>query len=157
MKYFTAELLEQFRSQDDRLAEAATDEWEKRADAYAAYLRSVRAQLPARLGELLDNYYLHDAEIVCAASLEGEYQVNLKLATPPHTSLLLAYKSVDTLEVLPPKANPPGPPAVAWLYDELEVETDKAVFKHSILLTNGWELRISFRDFNFSTCRSNGP
>jgi hypothetical protein len=149
MNYFTPELLERFRSQDDQEAETAADEWEAKGEAYVAYLRSVAAQLPAPLRQLLENYYLHDAEMVFAAVDGTEFQVTLKLDTPPHDSLLLTYKSVDAVQVIPHPPSPCSPVPVVWLYDEVEIQHDQAAFKHSILLSNGWDLRISFRDFSF--------
>lgn len=149
MKYFTPELLEQFRFTDDREAEKAADEWDRRGDDYIAYLRSVAPQLPASLRQLLENHYLHDAEIVFAAQDETKFQVTLKLDTPPHDSLLLTYKSVDAWQVLPHPPSPCSPVPVVWLYDEVEIQHAKAPFKHSILLSNGWELQISFGDFSF--------
>ena len=157
MKYFTPQLLDKFRSKDDKIADTALDRWEKEAEAYAEYLQAVQSQLPTPLRQLVSNYYLHDAEVVFAGRKERDYFVTLKLDAPPQDFLWLQYELVADPIVLQHHADPATNAPVQWLYDEIEIQHDGTLFfifpqthfKHSILLTNGLELQIAFRNFSF--------
>ena len=57
MKYMTPELLVSVRSEDDSVAEAAAEEWERRGEEYRARLEALRDgarrhAFPDRLGEV---------------------------------------------------------------------------------------------------------
>jgi hypothetical protein len=64
MKFFTADLLERFGSDHDHIALAAQSELEQRAEEYSRSLGEVELELPQRFRELLDRYYLHDAQVM---------------------------------------------------------------------------------------------
>jgi hypothetical protein len=156
MKYFTPELLERFRSQDDQVASVASDEWEKRLKEYEDYLCSVRSQLPSQLRLILERYHLHDAQVLFAASLGETCQINLRLDAPPQNSLLLNYELIHQPSVIQHQGNLSPNLPISWLYDEVEVLHGRSrlflpqtSFQHSILLTNGLELQIPFRHFNY--------
>jgi hypothetical protein len=157
MKYFTPQLLDKFRSKDDKVADQASERWEKEAQAYTEYLQGVHSQLPAPLLQLFGNYYLHDAEVVFAGRKERDYFVTVKLDAPPGDFLWLQYELVAEPIILQHHAGPVTHVPVQWLYDEIEILHDgtrffifpQTHFRHSILLTNGSELQISFRDFRF--------
>jgi len=158
MKYFTPELLEQFRSEDEKTAESASDQWETQVEHYGQYLRSVKAQLPSQFRELLDHYCLHDAKVGATGTIGQYFLLSLRLDTPPQDTLWLTYGLVDNFTVNHHRTSAPDDVPVEWLYDEVEVHHDKTrylffpqtSFRHSILLSNGWELQIGFRNFSFS-------
>jgi hypothetical protein len=129
MNYFTPDLLARFGSEDDRVALAAQEELEQRAERYAQYRRSIAAKLPKRFRELQQRFYLHDARVLFpgllqpllypepvwgpggmrlfAASLSPEVEsrgwpffwIALQLDTPPKEFLVLHYRQVLIEEV----------------------------------------------------------
>jgi hypothetical protein len=162
MRFFTPELLARFRSNDERTAEKAADEWDGQSEAYASYWKRIRGQFPALFVRFQEDYYLHDAQIVSAYPLHDRLFVNLRLDTPPHDTLLLVYHLV-ALPLLSAGPSPPESPVNApiyWLYDEAEVLVPQKTplfsffsrphFRHSILLSSGQELSIDFRNFELS-------
>lgn len=67
MKFFTPDLLERFRSEDDRVSLAAHDELETRSERYAEHLKAILSKAPPRFRELQERFYLHDARVVWPA------------------------------------------------------------------------------------------
>ena len=45
MKYMTPELLARFRSENDDIADAAAEEWDRQCEAYREHLKTIRASL----------------------------------------------------------------------------------------------------------------
>lgn len=80
------------------------------------------------------------------------YRITLRLDAPPREILALDYRAVR-IEVA--YRGPVSPadrcPHVEWLQDEVDLITTArgTDFRHSILLTNGCELRLTFADFDF--------
>jgi hypothetical protein len=185
MKFFTADLLERFGSDHDHIALAAQSQLEQRAEEYSRNLGEVELELPQRFRELLDRYYLHDAQVMehsrlgnvenlsiadpelgaCSTRWKPVEQIDgrllsfwivLALDTPPRDVVVLQYRSVlidgaDTHQSL----REDGCPYLEWQYDEVElVETGRGKeFRHSILFSNGLELRLRFKDFDFTTLK----
>jgi hypothetical protein len=150
MKYFTADLLHRFGSEEPSRSSAGLEEWERTCEHYNAYLDSVKGVMSSGLKQIIDRYYLHDAKVLGMGKQGPFFVVMLQLDTPPH--LLLALTISLTSE---PTTNPAALPAelcstgqlVEWQYDEIElVDSESQLWSWSILLSNGWEVVLSFRD-----------
>ncbi len=150
----TPELLARFRSPDEAVAEEAAEEWERRGEAYRAYLARVEDALPAAVRELLARYWLHDAKVLTIAKDERSYfSLFLELENPRDPAdryLELRYRLPNgdgkgwEAEVHK-ELEGDGKPLAWWLYDEIErIEGASDGYGHSILLTGGWEIRIRF-------------
>jgi hypothetical protein len=156
MKYMTPELLARVRSADDDLAEAAADEWERQGQEYRARLEEIqsRPDLPRGLRKLLKRDRLHDAKVLALATDQGKH-FSMVLEVPWQTDPAKKYvelqsrlvgglsKGFDLVahEILKGDGKPFG----WWLYDEIDVTDGKVeAYTHSILLTGGWELRLTF-------------
>jgi hypothetical protein len=183
MKYFTPDLIERFGSEDDAVALAAQEELEQRSEAYAQALRGIEPQLPPRLREMQQRFYLHDARVMTPlvpgrTDLAGPvgpemvgipitptaaeprrwpaFSIMLHLDAPPREFLVLHYRWAMVEEVrrfwLP---RDEVCPYLEWQYDEVELaESGQGIeFSHSILFTNGFELRLRFADFDFATLK----
>jgi hypothetical protein len=162
MKYMTPELLARVRSDDDAVAEAAAEEWERRGEEYRTRLTEIgsRTRLPGCVrSKLLKRDYLHDAKVLTMAADTGNrFSIFLELAgvlDPAHKHIELQYRLVggpgkgrEFLEH--PALAGDGRPLGWWLYDELDV-TDGQVeaFTHSILFTGGWEMQLTFFAFQW--------
>ena len=151
MKYFTPELLSRFGSPDPKDASEAHEVLEQASDAYHVHLRGIQSKLPKSLGLLLDQFYLHDAEVFILGQpeLENSFVICLQLGTPPHEELILTYHLAKEPEVvLHERLSEESPPFLEWLHDEVDVSVEgkQTVYTQSILLSNGRELILHFRD-----------
>jgi hypothetical protein len=152
LKYFLPELLVrlQDRSDEHRFL-AALDEWERALAKYQEQLTQIRGALPDTLPRLLDTVALHDARVL-DMWWGGRSQCTITLlpeADPSHL-VVLTYSLAGPPDIHPdvlPEAVRSRP--VAWLYDELvfadEVHSEGPEFVHSILLSDGREIRLRFR------------
>ena len=160
MKRFTPELLERFGSVDDKIADAASEEWERTHQAYVTHLKSIRPQLPRPLRQMLRRFCLHDAKVLTLAHDERPFfSIFLKIdkpSDPLDRFLELNYRLARAPKFVRPKSTQQGEkPFGWWLYDEVDVlkEEPVPVFLHSILFTGGWELQLFFFDMTYSRLR----
>jgi hypothetical protein len=84
------------------------------------------------------------------------FSIILVLDTPPKEVLVLQYRSVliDGADIHQSLREDESP-YLEWQYDEVElVDTTRCrEFRHSILFTNGRELQLRFKDFDFATLK----
>lgn len=121
---------------------------------YDAYLQTIRPEMPESVRELLDGFYLHDARVLSMGRRGDTFVISLQLDAPPNELLTITYSLAGTPEIkqdLFPWASAAAAPA--WLYEEIELvrEGDQRSFVHTILFSNGWEVRLPFRDVSLST------
>ena len=155
MKFFPPDLIARTRSDDDAVADDASVEWDRQCKAYNQHLQAIRPRLSRGARRLLRNRHLHDAKVLTIAVDEV-----------PRCSLFLQLDDPDTpagkkfhelryrlvggpgrgLEWLRHKELAgDGKPLGMWLYDEMDVvEGNYNLMTHSILLTGGWEVRLTF-------------
>jgi hypothetical protein len=150
MKYFTPDLIVRGQSDDSRILNEVESLWDERCQRYNAYLASIRDELCPGLRHIEDNYYLHDAEVRGMGCRDGTFVVVLQLDTPPHSLLTFTYELVEPLRIDPqvlPEAACSRGELVEWQYDEIEkVGGEPPTWRQSILLSNGWEIAVHFRD-----------
>jgi hypothetical protein len=156
VKYYTQDLLGRFGSENDAIAAAAQREWEERSDQYVAHLQTIRLRLSRRLIEFLDRYDLHDATAINLGRSDAEFYISLLLESPQKEWLTLRYELAWGMEpelIRNEIAPEDQRPVFQWLYDEVDIMTSGrlGVFTHSILFTNGLELRLYFYEMDFFT------
>jgi hypothetical protein len=149
MKFFTPQLMERFGSSDPEISDQATAQWQATSDRYDAYLTQVEPDLPKGIRRIQDNYSLHDAVVFGMGQQESCFVIILRLGTPLQEFLILTYDLVMEPEiqrdVLPSKHRCAA--RVEWMYDEVEPDPEKPLAcAQSILFSNGWEVRLRFRD-----------
>jgi hypothetical protein len=168
MNYFTPDLFVRLQNLQDQ---SANQDWENAVEKYDAYLRRIRSRLPRALRQIVEELFLHDAEILCMSRRGKTLSITLQLEPPAESLLVLNYSLVAD-----PKINYSALPAedcadyAAWLYDEIKVERPIAatarqegnkngrtteersvpVYSHKILLSNGWEVSVRFRALRLS-------
>jgi hypothetical protein len=85
--------------------------------------------------------------------------IALQLDTPPREFVVLHYRTARLEEVsrhLP--GNGDGSPCLEWQHDEVDLIPGEAPeVRHSILFSNGLELRLRFADFDFATLKPLQP
>jgi hypothetical protein len=150
MKYMTPELIVRGQSRDPAELDAVETAWEANGERYREYFDQIRPVLPAGLLRLLDSYSLHDARVLAISRPAGGFHVLLQLDTPPRSLVGVHYDLVAeptiTEGVLPAGVATQGD-WVEWWYDEIELIPGKPpTWRHSILLSNGWEITLDCRD-----------
>jgi hypothetical protein len=150
MKYFTPDLIARGQSEDSRILDEVEALWDERCDRYNTYVASIRDELIPGLHYIEDNYYLHDARVRGMGCKDGTFVVMLQLDTPPHSLVTFTYELVELpridLQALPEAVRSCGE-VVEWQYDEIEkVPAEPPTWRQSILLSNGWEVAIHFRN-----------
>jgi hypothetical protein len=146
MKFFTPELLARYGSEDDRVADAAHEDWERATEQYRQHLSQIQPKLPRAVKSLSKRFCLHDARLKMLAIGKDNHSVSMFLELGD-TGVLLFYELLS-----PPRMTKhaflvePGSP-IEWLYDEFDVKQDggQRVCTHTILLTGGRELELTFK------------
>jgi hypothetical protein len=150
MKFFTPELIAMGQSTEDSLLNEQERLWDEAGDRYVTHLDTIRSRFPVGLRQMDNNYYLHDSVIRGMGQRDLTFVIVLQLDTPPRSLLTFTYDLIDpptiTKGVLPPQLCGAGQ-VVDWQYDEMEmVPGDPLTWRQSILLSNGWEVRLHFND-----------
>jgi hypothetical protein len=158
MKYFTIErYLNLGNVADEQQFLAAQEQWELAIDGYRAQLLRIRKELPRSLRQLVETVYLHDARVLIMHQSDQDFFITLQPPSLPGHLIVLRYSLVEEpmieQHVLPPeRCREP----IEWLYDELDLDrpegprglptaANKPTFRHEILLSNGWQVRLRFR------------
>jgi hypothetical protein len=149
MKYLTPELLARFQADDEGAALKAHDEWDEAGERYRAEWKSLREKFPRQAVSLRERFYLHDARVLLAAARSRFFTVVLQLDAD-NGGLQIEYKLAAPV-ILTPHPEIAEDCPLEWLYDEFDVlEKDSVtVFAHSILFTDGSELRLVFHNLQW--------
>lgn len=150
MKFFTPELYVRGQSSDPAVLDAHEREWDEACDRYAAYLETVRPEMPPGVRRIDESYYLHDARVRSIGRQGQSLVMVLQLDTPPHTLLTFTFDLAGEYTInkaaVPEECRSPES-AVEWMYEEWEKGADDPdVWLLRVLFSNGWEVRIPFRD-----------
>jgi hypothetical protein len=154
MKYFTRDRYLAMQNFQEDAMDAADANWQRAVHAYEGYLQTIRPELAEPVRQLLDGFYLHDARVLSMGQRGDTLVISLQLDVPPNDLLTITYTLAE-----PPEVKKESFPwvkdayAVQWLYDEIELlrEGSQRHFVHSVLLSNGWEMRLPFRDVQTTT------
>jgi hypothetical protein len=143
MRYFTPELYMRLQNLQDLEAD---DEWDRRMERYEAELNRLMPRFPDSVRYYL-NVRLHDA-LLLSMGLAGPTLTMTCALDPPDTRLaMLTYTLAE-----PPQFLREVTDATFWsvqpefMYDEVGLDEASGAFTNDILLSNGWELRLKFRE-----------
>lgn len=146
MKYFTPELLARYASDDPAVAGAADAEWESANDRYGQLLLQLEPELPANIREF-NSLLLHDALVQSLARENGRLIMILKKDILPREIVILRYELEEEPVLLPFEQNPRDwQKPTHFNFDEFDREQGQTIYTQSIVFSNGWELRLRFRD-----------
>jgi hypothetical protein len=155
MNFMQPELIARTRSDDDDIADAASEEWECKISEYNRHIEEIKPQLTEAIRLFLDAICLHDTHFVRAVHNPAERKLTLLFEDRGRQKkFLISYFLLG----IPIITRHPGSLAVDeadfhWvLYDEIDLFPDNRLraFTHSILLTGGWELRLLFSDMKIT-------
>ena len=154
MRYFTPELLARCRSLDEDVAEAAAEEWEKATTEYRTRLNAIRSHLPqthasagsrqpARL-EIIAFEFGKRPTFSILLQLEGEGRRPGKMMQLSYHVVAGEHGGVKTQKHAQPGQ---ATQTKSWiLYDELNMDEERASFTHSLLLSDGREIEVRFHN-----------
>jgi hypothetical protein len=151
MKYFTPDLIQRGDSLDDDVADAAEEEWEQALVRYGRRWRKVRAALPKTVRQF------HDEDRVCLQSAQllsmgrqGDALVMVLEPEPPAQTVVILTFTLDGEPVIDPQALPgrEGRTFVTWMHEEWDLDRQSR-FCFEVLFTNGWSVKLRFRDFQY--------
>jgi hypothetical protein len=169
MQYFTPELVVRLQNLLDR---AALEEWDRAAERYATALKRVLPRFPAPLRKFAGKAVLHDAKVLSIFQSGANLSITLQPEHEDDKLVVLSYTLVGD-----PRLNTAAfsdeyrTEYSAWMYDEFSQGKPIArlpgqrgkgadqqngsvpVYCHDILLSNGWELFLRFRQFKVTRPR----
>ena len=150
MKYFTPELFVRGNSTDARQVRGVEEEWEQALRRYERRWRKIRAAFPEGVRRFDEaTVHLHDAEVLHLAREDQRFVMVLQPEIPAQNLVILMF----TLTKDPVILTEALPDAVRtqrrlWLYEEFDRDRHNQ-FHFEVLLSNGWIVQLSFRDFQF--------
>jgi hypothetical protein len=149
MKYFTPDLYVRLQNREPDAMDAADSDWEAATQRYDDYLQSILPELSLPIRQLLEGYYLHDAEVLSAGRQGDCFVIVLQLDVPPNDLLSITYTLIAEPRIdrsaLPAEYRSPR---MTWQYEELEVcgSGEARHYRQAILFSNGWEIQVPFRE-----------
>ncbi|HJT78235.1 MAG TPA: hypothetical protein VJ739_13610 [Gemmataceae bacterium] len=160
MKYFTRERYLALQERGEEARDAADAAWDEAVGQYETYLGTIRPEMPEAVRELLDGFCLHDARVLSMGRRGDTFMISVQLDVPPNELLTITYSLAGAPEI---KQQPfpwaTAGAAPAWLHDEIELvrEGGGGQFVHAILFSNGWEVRLPFREVQLATAYPTFP
>jgi hypothetical protein len=155
MKFFTRDLYQRCRSNDDDVLDAACAEWEQANEHYAQHLHALQSRLPEHLREF-SSLLLHDARVQSIARLDQRLIMVLHKEIPPRDVVVLDY-DLESEPILEPFLESPTDWSrlTDFQFDELDIEAEEGrhLFSQSIVFGNGWLMRLRFRDIQVTLAR----
>jgi hypothetical protein len=154
MKYFTPELIGRFQSPDDDLIEEIHEEWERAIVRSDRRWQKIRGAFPAAVHRFDDDHVcLHDAELLSIGQ-EGDRFVIVVQPEPPARTVVILTFTLDGEPTIDQTALPgrEGRTHALWMYEEWDLDSQKRRL-FEVLFTNGWSVKLRFRDFQYRIAR----
>jgi len=158
MKYFTPDLIARGQSADPQITDEVEQQWDAAITNYQAELEATRPSMPPGLRRFDEEWSLHDAAIRAISIRDDRLTIVLQSDAPARSMLTVTFDLLDTPQVdrdALPEFVRSGDGTALWMYEE--VEQTKGGWRMRILLSNGWELAISFRDLKVETSQPLWP
>jgi hypothetical protein len=150
MKYFTPELHIRGNSPDESVVHGVEEAWEHAIRRYRRRMKKIHDLLPEGARRFRENHVcLHDAEVLTMGRQGDTFVMVLRKERPSYDLVLLQF-TLEGEPIINPSAIP-GERAdfdVLWMYEEFDVDRQKHCW-FSVLFTNGWEVRLPFRELQY--------
>jgi hypothetical protein len=145
MRFFTDQLRQRCRSDDDSVVAAAEQEWEAANERYEEHLRAFESRLPEHIRQFSD-LLLHDALVRDIARRGDQLILVLLKDVPPRDVVILTYTLVGEPEIRRPSSAETQ--VMDFQFDELDFVDGPGglTYVQEIVFGNGWELTLRFKD-----------
>lgn len=150
MKYFTFELLNRFRSEDEDVSALAHDEWEEALKRSRRREGRIKGALAEGAQRFVDEHVcLHDARLLNMGRQGDTFVMILEMEPPSRDLVILTFTVDGELRIADtPLVGKSGSDFVTWMYEEWDLDRrQRCCFE--VLLSNGWVVKLHFRDFQF--------
>jgi hypothetical protein len=150
MKYFTPELLERLASTNDAVADAADQEWERAIVRARRRWHKIQTAFPENVRQFEEQRVcLHDARVLSMARQDDTF-VAILHREPPGQEIVLLIFTLNEDPVIEPDVVPGHGDnhTISWLYEEWDLDRRGRCW-FEVLLSNGWSIRLCFREFRF--------
>lgn len=150
MKYFTPDLLNWIRSENEDISEEAHDEWDRAIERYDRRWRRIKGAFPESVRRFdEDHICLHDADVLSMGRTGNTFVMLLETEPPASKPVVLTFTLrgepvIETGTLVGSRASGP----FHWLYEEWDLDRDKRPL-FEVLFSNGWLVRLPFRDFRY--------
>jgi hypothetical protein len=148
MRYLTPELFARLQNFDPVTMDAADTDWDEAEQQYERRLHELGPAIAPVL-KRFEGVLLHDATVWGISRHDNQFVIVLHKDVPPRDVVTLTY----TLAAEPRLIQDALPPQLCsrvmrFEHDEFDVVTESGqpYYTHSILFSNGWEIRLPFRD-----------
>lgn len=147
LKYFTAELWEQFNSENDKVRESANQKWDENCKEYFSRLAINKQRFSQEVYDFLSSITFHGYSIESVTIVQD----NLGIPNPVNVEINLTngrekcairYRNVSDIQ-LSYESTTRG--FDEWGYDEL-LDVDDTKLSHEILFASGASFRIEFEN-----------
>ena len=150
MKYFTVELLNRFRSDDEDVSALAHDEWELALKRYQKREERIKTALPKGVQRFVDAHIcLHDARLQNMGRQDDTFVMILEMESPSRDLVILTFTVDGELRIADTTLQ--GKSAadiVTWMYEEWNLDRRRRCC-FAVLLSNGLLVELAFRDFHY--------
>lgn len=148
MKYFTPQLIARGNSPDPAIVQGVEADWERALRGYGRRWQKIKAAFPREVQRFDEEQVcLHDAQVISMGRQRDTFVMVLQPEAPAQDVVLLTF-TLDGEPAIDPQAlsgwDASGP--VTWLYEEFDLDRSKRCWFEA-LLSNGWAVKLPFRDF----------
>lgn len=151
MKFFTPEHLARGNSSDQDQLHGIEEAWERALLGYRRRWLKIRDAFPKSVQRFMDdNICLHDAQVLILARSGRKLVMVVQQEPPARNLVLLTFTLASAVEI--DKAAMPTrgqSQIIAWLYEEWDLDR-RGQYWFEVLLSNGWSVKFSFREFRFA-------
>jgi hypothetical protein len=158
MKYFTPELYVRGNSRDASIVRGIEHDWERAIQRYRRRWNRIKSAFPRGVRRFEEaGICLHDAELLHMAQEGTRFVMVLEMERPARNLVILTFALTGE-----PEINTIALPAhlrsqrSIWLYEEFDLDRNKRCC-FEVVLTNGWTVKLRFRDFQFVLARVVSP
>jgi hypothetical protein len=150
MKYFTADLLRRFESQDDAVFVAAHDAWDQAIVRWQRRWHKIKDAFPETVRRFeADHVCLHDAQLLRMGREGSTFIMVLEKESPLRDLVILTFTLDGEPKVKETTlADARGTAVATWRYEEWDLDRQQRCW-FEVLLSNGWSVKLPFAEFQY--------
>ena len=150
MKYFTVELLNRLRSDNEDESALCHDDWEMALKRYRQREQRIKPAMPKSVGRFVDTHLcLHDARLLSMGRQDDTLVMVLEMEPPSRELVILTFTLDGAFHISEETLKGKSIAGIiTWMYEEWNIDRRRRCC-FSVLLCNGWMVDLAFRDFHY--------